>query len=283
MDIIGYSSPVDKLLTYGNPEPVDAQDWPDYLELGIGQEHVPDLLRMVKDAELWEADEKSPENWAPVHAWRTLAQLHAANAVELLLHLNEEKGADGWAMEELPEVYGLIGAAAIPTLEAYIADKSHAEDALSAESGLEYMAELHPEDRSEVVAALIRLLEVFEENDPTVNGFLISTLVKLKELEALPLIERAFASGNVDESIIGDWDDVQVELGLKEPSPEQSSLLNLFDDVHIPLPSITREVPTIVTPNPGYFAVKTHDQRVPTRKPKKKMAKQSRKKHKKRR
>jgi preprotein translocase subunit SecA len=37
----------------------------------------------------------------------------------------------------------------------------------------------------------------------------------LKAVEVLPVIERAFTSGRVDESVMGDVEDVQIEFGLK--------------------------------------------------------------------
>jgi len=282
MGTTDYPPPVDKLLTYGRPEPSNAQYWPDYLELGLGAEHIPDLLRMTADEELWEAGEDASENWAPVHAWRALGQLRAVNAVEPLLHLLVERVRDDWAIDELPQVYGLIGAAAIPTIEAYLADKSHQEaTGLIAES-LEIMTKLHPEDKPEAVAALIRLLENLEENDDELNGALISSLVDLKVLEALPLIERAFAANRVDEFMTGDWDNVQVELGLKEASPEPPMLLDPFerrgqpispDQIKIISPSV------MATPNPRYFSSGIPGER----KTKNKKVKQSRKKNKKRR
>ena len=283
MSTIDYPPPVDKLLTYGRPEPRSAQDWPDYLELGLGPEHIPDLLRMTADEELWEAGEDASENWAPVHAWRALGQLRAVNAVEPLLHLLVERVRDDWAMDELPQVYGLIGAGAIPTIEAYLADKSHQEaTGLIAES-LEIMTRLHPEVKPEAVAALIRLLENFEENDYDLNSAIISSLVHLKVLEALPLIERAFAADRVDEFMTGDWDDVQVELGLKEAPPEEPPMLiDPFerrgqtispDQFEIISPGV------MATPNPRYFSSGISG----ARKTKNKKAKQSRKKNKKRR
>jgi hypothetical protein len=295
MNTTNYPSPVDKLLTYGKPEPKDAQNWPDYLELGLGPEHIPDLIRMTADNELWEAGQDTSENWAPVHAWRALGQLRAANAVDPLLHLFEERDSDDWAIEELPQVYGLIGAAAIPTIEAYVADQSHEQFAGLAQSGLEYMAKLHLEDKPEAVAAIMRLLENFEENDYELNAFLISSLVDLKVLEALPLIERAFAAHRVDESITGDWDDVQVELGLKEAPPETPPMsFPLLGRRRTPLtpdmfeivtPDEEQDTPSSVlaNPSPSYFSPTSFRERKPSRKAKNKMAKKSRKKNKKRR
>ena len=47
-------------------------------------------------------------------------------------------------------------------------------------------------------------------------------------MESLPVIERAFAADCVDLSVFGDWEDVQIRLGLKphreKPRP---SLFNL--------------------------------------------------------
>jgi len=40
MNTTTYTSPVDKLLTLGKAEPIDCDQWPNYLELGLSQEHV---------------------------------------------------------------------------------------------------------------------------------------------------------------------------------------------------------------------------------------------------
>jgi hypothetical protein len=45
MSTTTYIPPVDKLLTLGKAEPVISDNWPNYLELGIGPEHIPDLIR----------------------------------------------------------------------------------------------------------------------------------------------------------------------------------------------------------------------------------------------
>jgi hypothetical protein len=221
MSTTTYIPPVDKLLTLGKAEPVISDNWPNYLELGLGPEHIPDLIRMVTDHEIRsiepkEGEEEDPEFWGPIHAVRALGQLHAEAAIEPLVHLLGELEHDEWMREELPSVFGLIGPAAIPALAAYLADTSHELYPRGyAAHGLEEIGNWHPESRSEAIAALSKQLESFEENDYELNAFLISGLSHLKAVEALPLIERAFAADRVDEFVIG-LDDVLVEFGLKE-------------------------------------------------------------------
>lgn len=213
MDTASYPPPVDKLLTLGDCR---SMPMPNYLELGLGPEHIPDLIRMATDEELRWAYSDTLEVWAPIHAFRALGQLHAEAAIEPLLPLFDEAEYDDWVMEELPEVYGMIGPAAIRAITAYVADESHPLwGRITALSSLKEIGTRHPEARDKCVTALIQQLELFDENDPEINGFIILELSELKAVEALPLIKRAFAGDYVEESVMGDWDDVQVEFGLK--------------------------------------------------------------------
>src|ERR1700738_4886085 len=107
-----YSPPVDQLLTYGEGHLGSPDKWPNYLELGLGQEHIPDLIRMATDEQLNRADPDTLEVWAPTHPWRALGQLHAEAAIEPLLSLFEALEDDDWVKDELPSVFGMIGPAA---------------------------------------------------------------------------------------------------------------------------------------------------------------------------
>ncbi len=112
-----YQPPVERLLTYGESDRITPNEWPDYRELGIGPEHVSELIQMATDEALNEADPESPEVWAPLHAWRALGQLHAVEAVEPLLELFDRLEDDDWVHEELPAVFGLIGPRALPAYD----------------------------------------------------------------------------------------------------------------------------------------------------------------------
>ncbi len=219
MNASSYPPPVAKLLSLGEPQGVSTTEkWADYRGMGLGPEHIPDLIRMATDEDLLWADSDSLEVWAPPHAWRALAQLRAEAAIEPLvglLHYIDEPG-DDWMADDLPQVFGVIGPVAIPPLADYLADASHGPFArATAIDCLQEIAKAHPEARGDVQAVIVRQLEKYRENSPALNAFLIWGLMDLEAVETAPLMEQAFAAGAVDELVVGDWEEVQVDMGLK--------------------------------------------------------------------
>jgi hypothetical protein len=207
-----YAPPVSKLLTLGDVRGKPALD---YQELGLGQEHIPDLIRIATDEELYWGDSDSDEVWAPIHAWRALGQLHAEEAVEPLTRILfwvDKYNAD-WVTEELPDVFNLIGPSAVPILADYLDDNEHGLFARSvAARSLEEIAKHHPAARDDCIAALMEALKRFDELDRNLNALLIWPLASLRATEAAPLIERAFAADQVDEGVVGNWEQIQAEL-----------------------------------------------------------------------
>jgi hypothetical protein len=63
-----YRPPVESLLTYGESDRITPDAWPDYQELGMGPEQIPELIQMATDEALNRAAAESPEVWAPVLA-----------------------------------------------------------------------------------------------------------------------------------------------------------------------------------------------------------------------
>jgi hypothetical protein len=234
-----YSPPVDQLLTLGDPR--GEREWPDYLALGLTPEHIPELIRMALDEDLQWADSESREVWANLHAWRTLGQLHAQAAIEPLLQLlpRTDEDEDDWVDEELSDVYGMIGPAAIPALTKFLADPAYGLYAHAvASNGIVEIARQHPQVRSECIAAISHQLEQFAENDPTLNGFLVADLLDLDAVETAPTIERAFAAQRIDESVAGDWEDVQIEFRMidqRKTSRKYSIFSEEFDQMIEPI------------------------------------------------
>lgn len=220
-----YTEPVSKLLTLGRP---NNRAWHDYLKMGITRADIPELIRLVEDKDLrWmekpddiAEDENLTEWYAQIYAWRALAQLKAEEAIPALLSILHEidEYGDDWYGEESFEVFPMIGPAAIRPLAEYLADTKHGTWArVAASESLQKMVEAHPETKEECAAAIVTALKGYKENDESLNGSMISDLVQMNAAhEHIGLIEKAFKSGNVDEAVDGDFEDIQVKLGLIE-------------------------------------------------------------------
>jgi len=210
-----YPQPVASLLAIG--EPLDGE-WIDYRSLGITAEHIPDLIRMALDEQLHDGPEKASELWAPIHAWRVLGQLQAVQAIAPLLTLFKriDDFDDDWIESDLPPALAAIGAPVIEPAAAYLADTGKGEWArIAAAETLKEIGCAFPDLRGECVAKLAAQLEQFSGQSNTLNAFLVSQLWDLQAVEAMPVIERAYAAGCVDESVTGDLEDVQIHFGLK--------------------------------------------------------------------
>lgn len=206
-----YALPVAGLLTIGDPnnKGVAAQ----IAALGLGQEHVPELVCMAIDPELNSAPGDSPEVWAPLHALRALKGLDAsAHAAELMPLV--EFDDDDWVRQELPKVFGLIGQPALPPLRAYLADRSRSKWAHSlVVHSLGQIAEQHPQLRDEVVALLSDVLYHAEQYDELTCSFAMDALADLEAAEALPAIRHAFELDKIDPMVRGPWDVIVDQIG----------------------------------------------------------------------
>ena len=191
--------------------------WPNYLELGLAEEHIPELIRMISDEALNHAGVDSSEVWAPLHAWRALGQLKAVEAAEPLVRLYDSLPDDHWLCRELPKVFSLIGPDAIPAIQKYFCDDTVDEfHKLEAPSCLETIALDHPGHRDDCIAVLEGQLSACRTNGNTFNAFLILALVKLQAKETIRAIGTAFKADLVDISVMGDLEDVEIELSLRQ-------------------------------------------------------------------
>jgi hypothetical protein len=211
---VTYLPPVDRLLKLG-AEPARRRRWPDYRTLGLEDQHVPALIRMATDPALHAAEERDPSGWAPVHAWRALGQMAASAAAEPLLALLQREMESHWVSREVPVVLGMIGPAALPGATMLLFDDGAGEELrIAAAAVIEGVGVEYPERRDEAAALLVKQLEDWRDQGRQLNAFLISGLVELQETAAAPLMEAAYAAKAVDLDVNGDWEEVQIDLGL---------------------------------------------------------------------
>lgn len=225
-----YTEPVSHLLKLGDVR--NEKEWRDYRALGLTEQDIPELSRMILDEDLHWADTDSAEVWAPIHAGRALAQLEATSAIPALIELlgRAEEYDDDWIKEELPLIFAHLGRPALEPLAAFLADSTQDNwSRLAAGNSLVQLGQRQPELRAEAVAVLSRQLAHFAQQEPNFNGLLIGQLVDLQAVEAAPVIEQAFAANQVDVMIQGDWEEAQIQLGLLDqrlsPPPDYRAVM----------------------------------------------------------
>ncbi len=130
---------------------------------------------------------------------------------------------------EIPIVLGMIGPAAIPHIAGYVSDRTNPTRAVAiALSGLREIAVRNPDCRDECIDILVRRLEPHSDVDASINGFAVSALIDLHAVESIDAIRDAFRRDDIDISIAGDVEDVEIELGLRKkratPAPRYAIL-----------------------------------------------------------
>lgn len=213
----------------------------DYLaKLRPTAEDVPLLLEVAREWLRWGLPEDQQPvfaaddvaMYAPVHAWRCLGQMQAAEAIGPLVAMIEPLVAieDDVFLENYPGVLACFGAEAIDAIDAVAANhRANEWGRVAVVAALELMAKRDPALRDEVVRRLCRYLEDLDTDATTFNGDVVSTLVELGAKEAAPLIERAYLAYAVDESVQGTLEWVLHDLGIGEKpnGPRYGSALSI--------------------------------------------------------
>lgn len=212
-----YSHPVSDLLALGL---CDWQEWYDYERLCFNESHVPALVQLATDWPLLDRDDDEMI-WAPVHAWRVLGMLATPEARECLLSLLwNERQEDFYIPEYLPGAVGRIGVAVVEILGRRVADPCLSEsERILGINALKFCGDYHPGLRTQVSEILEPLLADMTDDDKPINTAVINTLVELGISTALPAIEAAYECDAVDRSILGELDDLENELNLKDKQP----------------------------------------------------------------
>ncbi|SLM31940.1 SEC-C motif domain containing protein [Desulfamplus magnetovallimortis] len=223
-----YKNPVAKLLEHGDIR--GRNKWPDYInQYGFTNHHIPELIEMAIDETLNLGDPDSDEVWAPLHAWRTLGQLRAEEAIEPLMNLFHMLDDDDWSREELPEIYQMIGPKSIPALEKFIHDDTNNSYArTTAAHALEKIAQSFPEAKKQCQNILTETLKHFKDNDIELNSLVIHYLVEMHAVDALPIIRKAFENDMVDEMVRGDLEDIEIDLGVREKRSKPRAKFSFF-------------------------------------------------------
>lgn len=212
------------LATMGATLPPEPDQWPRYVEqLGVSEADAPMLLELVKSWADPEHFERFAGNddavFAPVHAWRTLAQLRVPAVVDgmLALLVELETQDDELAAADLSAVAECVGAAAIAPLRAFAAAAGSPDRARAAAiTALEWFATEDTALRAELLPVWLAALERCEPTARSSKAAVVAALVAWRMPETIDTVRKAFAAGALDEDELGSFNDVAVALGVRE-------------------------------------------------------------------
>lgn len=129
------------------------------------------------------------------------------------MRLFHEVRDNDWVIEEMPDVFALIGPSAVSSLETYLENTAYpVYSRLVAATCLMQIAIVHPHTREKAVGVMAAQLSEYIHNTPGMNGVLIANLVELDAVENADLIHQVYKDGMVDRFIVGDWRDVKIRL-----------------------------------------------------------------------
>ena len=221
-----YLEPLASLLSLKMPNERNPDHWIDYRTLGIGDDHIGDLLRMMSDPDLNTCE--TDAIWAPVHALRALGQLHPTDVFQDLLEFmtDQDHGYDiDWFFGDAEFVLAMFGPSVIPSLQAFLMNDEIVDIArMTAASALAEIAKRFPDTRTECIAALMHRLDHFNPEDGGLNGSVALTLGVMKAVDAYPAIKAVYEANAVDAFFFGDLEDREIQLGLREQRSKASQL-----------------------------------------------------------
>ena len=187
------------------------------------------LCDVLQNNNYWEAGDN--RHWMPLHAVKLLGMLADPRALPQLVNalIQAYEVEDDWIMEDLPTVFGRIGLPAISHLEkfihAYGMDNEYLWSRSTAANGLVAIALNYPHEQKHIITFLHGLF--LEEYNPEFLGFVAGSLLDIGDPSSIPVLEKAFDRGVVDEFIIK-RDDLLID-GKKPHGIYNNDLLNFYD------------------------------------------------------
>ncbi len=224
----------------------NTDQWLDYLQYGFDENDVPELLKLVGDESLHQADIDSNDAWVPMHAWRALGQIGSPTTIEPLLAMFDEIVEDDWALSEFPIVMSMIGEQSIDALTCYLREPNHDEfSCVMAADALKTIAQNYPTSRERVILALSAYLDAPDPNMTTLSGLIVLFLIELEATDTINTLRRLYESKLVDISCAGDIEDVEISLGLRDkrstPAPSYAEDMG-EGNIEPPAPLQTKRV-----------------------------------------
>lgn len=197
------------------------------------KEDIPELTKLALDTRSEELDyelyseEVDRLYFASLNAVIALGKLGAIEVIKPLFKRMYLDPDDYDYHEAIIDYLEYIGIEAIDVIENELFNVS--QDKLSLFDGLEKIVENNPQEKERVSEFLARYLKQTNDNESHL-GFAIALLVRFGGVKYIDIIRETFKTKDVDPMFVGDLEDVEIKLGLREKRTKPRKR-NLFDEM----------------------------------------------------
>ncbi|MDC0864791.1 SEC-C metal-binding domain-containing protein [Rickettsiaceae bacterium] len=224
--------------------PDDLRMWrpesPMYNNFAVNKEEIDELIDLACDMNLYYS-ELEEEYWISIHAWRILCELDASEAVEPLIYTFNKYPEDDYSDYldiELPEVVARLSKGKhLKILSNLLHDKSKSINSRTLSLRvIELTGEYFEPCTSECLDILTHCLDESDAEQRDFNGYIIAAMLDLdRQGSKIDSIRKAFNADIVDLTMVGDLEDVEIKLGLrdKRETPKRNYILERYPQLKL--------------------------------------------------
>lgn len=223
-----YSTKIQPLIELGLKGLSYGQKRLDYSQFDFQQEDVEELIALATDTISEDLDN------APFHAMHILSQMQIVESIEPILQRVFAQGAEDYFLNDnMPSFLSNMRDGAIDAIKRHLYEKH--EEKLFLFDSITEVVKKHPDAKDEFANILMEYINTTDDNDTHI-GFAISAIKKCDGAKHIEFIREVFKTKKVDVGVVGDIEDVEIDLGFRsrretkrEKSELQKRLSGLFD------------------------------------------------------
>ncbi len=240
-----YDGRVAKLLSLGRDRLLKSQKISYVKKFGINQEDVPQLLELAQDMDIYRYDygdtpeDEGLEFFGVIHAWYALSELEVPEFKEMLIEMVEDgddDDYDDWILDDFVELIVPYRKDMYEYFKEGALKKTNSTwTRLCYVYSINEMLKADEVTLQEVEKLLVEILGHGENN--IVNASVMGICVDNKLIQYHQLIKECYARDAIDLMHMGDLEDVEIKMGLREardtdeePTMLQKSLLGMEDN-----------------------------------------------------
>lgn len=189
----------------------------DYVaKFGLTDADLP-ILKVMLESEKLYFNKDENKNLVNLHVAIAISQLGHEDGVALLINqiYKRETFDDDWIGELYPFVLANFGEKMFGyAKQAYPLSKETYVRGVLGEA-IKYVGIQQSALKPQAIELIVELLGNFSQQEKDDNALLINDLCELKAIEQLPLIKQAFDANKVDLSHMGDYEEVEIIMGVR--------------------------------------------------------------------